>query len=770
MALCGHAQICPDGTSTGNLITNGTFSADADGSFTSGFTFVSGSTSPGTWGISTNPNLKDNDFTSLKDHTTGTGNMMIIDVDGTVGKAAYQTTVNGIVPNTTYFFSAWFVNINKNYTNSPQLKFSINGVQLGSTVTVSDTTRKWQQFFISWNSGSFSGNNLLLRIDNMRNTGTGNDLAIDDIVFSSSCNMISNRTNYGATSKLIDTLHICDATLPYNLSTLLNASQHTFSWKTSASNTLATSSNYSLTSIPSYSKLYVCYDSTGDNITCPKLDSVIIVKKINANLGPNLKLCEPFSVTLNSNVSTPGVSIEWQHNSSILPNNGTSLLANKTGTYSISVTKTGCPTATSQMVIATYNNALTGEGYYCSNNSEAVFKVNNANRITNNLNLKWYNTANGGTPLSSQIINDSTIKVNNSVYGNTTSCARALWVEDNNAFTTTLTQPLTTASSTTSTDARTRISIKGSSVTIDSISFYADNNTTSTGTKPYQISIFKSTDLSNPIYVSPIFNYSNVNIPTLRTVPINYKLTGSNTGVNYWIQITGQIAYYTNDPTYPYNNVGTNIISTHEFYRSGSSRPSEIGFIHKITATAGNLNPCVRSLICADIINCTLPLSIIDFSVKNLTDNQLYFNWELSNNDPRNILFLEYSNDGINFNKKNVTKFNGQCIISSNAFGGAKYFRLKVVENTSEVTYSNIIKTYLQTNISVYPNSSSTEFNVTGHTSDCEFSIFSYDGKLIENGFITQEENTFGSTLLKGFYLLILKNEQAMHQFKIEKK
>lgn len=98
------AQVCPDGTATANLISNGAFTAGADGTFSSGFTYVAGATSPGTWGVSTNPQNKDSDFASLGDHTTGTGNMMVIDVDASVGKAAYQTTVNGIVPNTTYFF------------------------------------------------------------------------------------------------------------------------------------------------------------------------------------------------------------------------------------------------------------------------------------------------------------------------------------------------------------------------------------------------------------------------------------------------------------------------------------------------------------------------------------------------------------------------------------------------------------------------------------------------------------------------------------------
>lgn len=767
--LCG--QICPEPSGTANLITNGNFSLGANGSFTSGFAFASGATSPGTWGISTDPVLKDNDFATLKDHTTGTGNMMIIDVDGTIGRAAYQTSINGIVSNTTYFFSAWFVNINRNFTNTPQLRFSVNGVQIGNIVTVSNTSRNWQQFFIAWNSGSFNGNGLVLRIDNMRNTATGNDLALDDIVFTTNCSAIENRTLYGKASLLPDTLNVCETNLPFTLNPQINALSHTYTWR-STLGLLASTNQYTLSSIPNIDKIYLCYDSIGDQITCPKIDSVILLKKINVELGPDLKLCEPVSTTLDAQVSASGVTIQWARNGSTISGSNSLLPISQTGSYQVTVTKMGCPTAQDQVNISTYSPALTNTGYYCATGDLAQFTVSRANRINGLQKIRWYNQASGGSLLVTNIINDSTIKVSSSTYKAVSGCARALWVEDENAFESVLNQPLNTASSFNSMDARTRILVQGTSVTIDSISFFSDNNTNSAGTSPYQFMIFSASNLTTPLFVSPIFNFNNTSTPALRKVPIGHTLLGSTLGISYWIMITGEIANYTNDPVYPYVNQGsTTILSTLEYYRAGSSRPSEIGFIRSIKATAGNLNPCQRTLVCADQLNCALAIEVIDFYVERLIDGSIMAFWNLDNpNDVREI-YLEFGLVGKEPQLLQLPTDKNSLLLNDIYFdiNAPIYLKLKVIDIDGNIDFSNAVLIKTTFDIFVYPNPSNSHFRVLSNETELSYKITSLDGLVLEAGVINDTNFELGNSLSSGFYLVTFTTINSLRQFKIHK-
>lgn len=293
-----NGQICPISTTSIELIRNGAFELTnnaTNGEYFSDYTWGNnalGSVRPGFWGIGTNPRTMDNptgSFAIIGDHTTGTGNMMVIDADGITGKDAYNTTVN-VTPNTTYFFSAWFVNIGNLSQATPQLRFSINNIVVGNNVIVSNVSAFWQQFFVSWNSGTTSGN-ITIRIENMVNTSQGNDLAIDDISFSSDCSKINDRNTYGKNSILPNTISTCATDLPVTLNTQLNSSNHTFNWKSPDGSFTSSASTVTLSTPPSYNKLYVCYDSIADGITCPKLDSVILscvtpINFINFNYYP----------------------------------------------------------------------------------------------------------------------------------------------------------------------------------------------------------------------------------------------------------------------------------------------------------------------------------------------------------------------------------------------------------------------------------------------------------------------------------------------------
>jgi hypothetical protein len=160
-----------------NLVVNGDFSAGNSG-FSSSYTFSPGDcTPPAVYDVTTNPHNCHPLFSSFGDHTSGSGNMMVVNGAEQAGVSVWGESV-AVLANTTYFFSVW---IATDYPLSPaELDFSINGVALGPTFTASATPGQWQQFFQSWFSGA--NTTATLGLVNQNTAFSGNDFALDDIV------------------------------------------------------------------------------------------------------------------------------------------------------------------------------------------------------------------------------------------------------------------------------------------------------------------------------------------------------------------------------------------------------------------------------------------------------------------------------------------------------------------------------------------------------------------------------------------------------------
>ncbi|MGI8893361.1 MAG: hypothetical protein ACR2GN_07860, partial [Bacteroidia bacterium] len=175
---------CPPGTApTGtNLVLNGDFS-QGDIGFGSGYSTGTGGafglvTNSGQYAIVTNPGLAHTNFASFGDHTSGTGNMMVINGSGAANVSIWCQTIS-VKPFTTYNFSTWIATA---VSSSPAiLQFSINGVNTGFPFAASSNTGQWQQFFTNWYSGSNLTANIC--IVNQNTSTFGNDFAIDDIFF-----------------------------------------------------------------------------------------------------------------------------------------------------------------------------------------------------------------------------------------------------------------------------------------------------------------------------------------------------------------------------------------------------------------------------------------------------------------------------------------------------------------------------------------------------------------------------------------------------------
>jgi len=160
-----------------NLVVNGDFSAGNTG-FTSAYTYTTNGFPAGMYGVGPNPATWLPNAPACKDHTSGTGNMMLVNGADIANVEVWTETV-AVLPNTNYAFSTWLENITT--VNPASLQFSINGQQLGSALTANVNSCVWDQFHTTWNSGNAT--QAVISIVNENTNFSGNDFALDDISF-----------------------------------------------------------------------------------------------------------------------------------------------------------------------------------------------------------------------------------------------------------------------------------------------------------------------------------------------------------------------------------------------------------------------------------------------------------------------------------------------------------------------------------------------------------------------------------------------------------
>ena len=181
---------------TTNLITNGDFSAGNTG-FNSGYTYSTAGNQPcpssfgvlgcdGYYTINTNPNNAHSNFFSFGDHTTGSGNMLLVNGSTNPNINVWCQTIT-VQPNTNYEFSAWVTNVQDFDDPLPNLRFFINGGALGTVFSPSEFANDWQRFFVIWNSGTNTSVNICL--NNSNASAGGNDFGLDDISFIPVCTL-----------------------------------------------------------------------------------------------------------------------------------------------------------------------------------------------------------------------------------------------------------------------------------------------------------------------------------------------------------------------------------------------------------------------------------------------------------------------------------------------------------------------------------------------------------------------------------------------------
>ncbi len=190
-----------------NLLSNGNFESGSNGV---GFNInsccyneitppFSGSTSPGNYAVTNNPQpMNTANFLSFGDHTSGTGNMLVVDGTNTGGQQRFWRAGNsgggvcGLTVGTTYTFSFWIrsasntvtnlatqAQINIQWNNANNITRTSTNVTTGSgDVVVPLPASGWQQVVYT-----FVPTNACVNIEMYNNNTSlaGNDFAMDDL-------------------------------------------------------------------------------------------------------------------------------------------------------------------------------------------------------------------------------------------------------------------------------------------------------------------------------------------------------------------------------------------------------------------------------------------------------------------------------------------------------------------------------------------------------------------------------------------------------------
>jgi gliding motility-associated-like protein len=160
-----------------NLIGNGDFSQGNAG-FISDYILSNPNSTEGQYYIGTNPRNWNGGMNSCPDHTSGNGNMMMVNGSPVAGMTVWKQTVT-VTPNTNYAFATWIQSLVSQ--NPARLQFSINGKIIGNPITADAQACNWIRFYTTWNSGSAISAEIA--IINNNTIVQGNDFALDDISF-----------------------------------------------------------------------------------------------------------------------------------------------------------------------------------------------------------------------------------------------------------------------------------------------------------------------------------------------------------------------------------------------------------------------------------------------------------------------------------------------------------------------------------------------------------------------------------------------------------
>lgn len=311
-----------------NLVSNNNFSLGNIG-FNSDYIYSTTNSAEGQYWIGTSPNTWQSYFANCGDHTSGSGNMMVINGATVANKKIWSQSIS-IIPNTDYKFSVWTSSLE---SASPAVLHSvINNADLGNSMQLSTTPCQWKRYSVRWNSGNNTIANIAILDSNL--IANGNSFAIDDIFFgevtTQTDSLIVNVTGLCDSIKINGPKKICSTTDTVSY-TIFKPQNCTLQYSLQVDNTFATIVSQTPTSVK---LLFMQNGSTSIKVAYANnckmvVDSIqlnIQFSPTSINFGPDVITCKDTSFLLNA--GSGFISYLWQDAST-----DSTLFVNSPGTY-----------------------------------------------------------------------------------------------------------------------------------------------------------------------------------------------------------------------------------------------------------------------------------------------------------------------------------------------------------------------------------------------------------------------------------------------------
>ena len=482
-------------------------------------------------------------------------------------------------------------------------------------------------------------------------------------------------------------------------------------------------------------------------------------RKLFANLGSDVTLCDPVSVNLTSGQTDPLYGYQWTFNGAPVSNALSNYFVSSPGTYTVTISSPGCLDGKDTVVLLT-QTATPLNAEFCAPPAMAVpLSVIGAGKY------KWWSAATGGTALA----------IGNT-YTPTLSVATTFYVEDTSAFKYGNFTPKVqlTGFNTRTGGSNTYMSFNVTrAFTLDSVSMFIRTYNTNTETMVINL---RQKGNAVPLATKSLLVTGPCNCTTDREVQFNL---GFNLplGNDYYLEYaTGAVNVHWDgsSASYPYSVPGVvsivQPVDGNGNYIGWAS--SSYGFFYNWKISAGT--PCLRVPVSATL-NCGLPIETVSLEV---TCNGAFpmVNASIFSSEQGKAI-VEYSSDMISiFEDKasmttikqglNAVEFNFNATLNVNP----KYFRVKTADKNNVFSYSTwLSNSCTSTYFEIVPNPSSNYFTfVSESKEDIIYSIHAADGKVCLEGHGLSPFN-FGSELLSGLYFVKIRSGNSYLGYKIIK-
>lgn len=378
------------------------------------YPFVSGVADDGYYTLYHRTNLRSSWHNSpdhTPDETDGPyGKSLIVNANNSVSGAFYKRTVTGLCVNTTFEFSAWVLNVFNRSSNvcvdneiPINVRFEIWDASQTTLLASGDTgdiysltTAVWQQFALVFTTANETSVVLIMKNNGIG--GCGNDLAIDDISFSS----CGDLTTVSHPSYPTNTYTTCTTPSIITLNAATNGgASYFYQWQSSMDNVnwtnLVGQNNATFTSAPvavtTYYRTRIAQDVANINSSFCSTVSNVFTLAISNGLAPatatnaTVNVCSNEPIPALMVTTDVGNTVNWYDQAiggTLLLSNSSSYTPATAGTYYAELynASSNCystsRTAVSLTISPSPSAGFSGNTLYCSEETTAITLLSNA--------------------------------------------------------------------------------------------------------------------------------------------------------------------------------------------------------------------------------------------------------------------------------------------------------------------------------------------------------------------------------------------------------